>query len=141
MAQLFIITANYGLYEDYREVELFATADQAEAYAKFASLQTEFVGVFGEMLERTVANGSWDYGSPLASEPIASIASAVWHEEGFSLCLHEMPFGQLTMGKVRLKSEYIPFVADDPISFEDIIEGGNAYDAMATRYEAKYTRW
>jgi hypothetical protein len=138
MAQLFIITANYGMYEDYREVELFATADKAEADAKFASLQTEFVGVFGEMLERTIANGSWDYGPLLASEAIVTVANAVWHEEGFSLCLHEMAFGQLTVGKVRLKAEYIPFVTDDPISFEDVIEGGNAYDAMAANYEEKW---
>lgn len=138
MAHLFIITANYGQYEDYREVELFATVDLDEAYAEFATLQVKFVGVLGEMVDRMAHSGSWDYGSPLAAEPIMEIASSAWHDEGGSLCLHEMVLGQLTVGKKRLETKYIPATPSSDIydSFEEVSE--TAYDAMAAPYEAKW---
>lgn len=137
MAQLFIITANYGQFEDYREVELFATVNPVEAYAEFAALQVKFVGAFDEMIERMPHNGSLDYGSFLAAEPIVEVVDAAWHDEGFSLSLYEMILGQLTKGKNRLETKYISFTPDaDFVSSEEGSE--SAYETLAAPYEAKW---
>lgn len=135
MAQLFIITANYGQYEDYCEVELFATVDEDEAYAKFTALQLAFAAVSDEIMDGMTHNGL----SILAADPVATVVDAAWNDDGISLSLYEMVLGQLTVGKKRLENKYIAFVhSGDFVSFEESYEADSDYETMASPYEEKW---
>lgn len=142
MTQLYIISASYGEWEDHQEVDVFATADEAEALVMFESIKTDLKATFAEMIDRRAHGlnvGYYDDGYTI-SETLWRLANCGYHDDGLMLHLKTVPMSQLTYGREEVKREIVDFVTDNGYSV-DSPNAPSVFEILGEVFEQRTHGW
>lgn len=138
MAQVYIIAAEYGMWEDYTVVDLFATQDEAEAWKRLESIGDQFAGVYSQMVENYAYNGH--FGDIEGEKAIVDTARMCWWDEGLTLTLRTMQLDSVNHGFEYMERRDIPFMPQDFVSLNDVEPHhyDSKYEQMAFPYEQEF---
>lgn len=135
MARIYIIAAEYGQWDCYRQDDLFATMDEEQARRKLVELADQFAGVFSQMVENYAHMG--DFGDLSGDENVIAVAKWSYHDDGLTLAVRSMEVGCTTRGFEYMERREIPFMPKDSVSLNDIepYNYDSKYERMAFPYE------
>ena len=144
MQNIYVITANYGEWDDYTEVEMYVATDEVAARNRMQTLADEFSAAYAHMVEG-LCHGIGVYDSITTfqgDEHVADVARCTYWNEGVSLVLSVMPVGKTFRRAERLDGVDLSFYPEgwdeDRIDREGELLVATKYELMAEPHEQRF---
>jgi hypothetical protein len=142
---MFIISIEYGEWEDFRSKDVFLCADESEARAMMVTIVERASAICAEAQDRFIYNGEQPFQAWYNStDPFEQIMASC-HGDSVTLVLSRIPLGQITNGRERLVNEHAEVFSFD-MDLDDVVETvyndpEMKYESMAFTYERSMYGW
>ena len=143
MEKIYIISAEYGDYDDHCKVEIYVATDAASAETHMGHAVVDFKAAYARMVD-AMAHGFDAREADMVgvNEHIAEIANSTYWSEGVSLVLTSMPVGKMFRRAEYIESVHLSLYPEgwdqDRLSREGDQFIATKYELMAEPHEQKY---
>lgn len=144
MQNIYVISAEYGQWDDFTSVEMYVATDYVAAHNRLQSLAVEFAAAYAHMVEG-LCHGISAYDSITTfqgDENVAGVARNTTWDGGVSLVLRSMPVGQTFRNSERLAQKGVDYLpegwTEDRIAREGEELVATKYELMAEPHEQRF---
>lgn len=144
MSEIYIISAEYGQWEDHNSVEMYVATDYVAAHNRLQSLAIEFASAFSHMVEG-MCHGiphNESINTFQGDDNVGAVAYCSTWDGGVSLVLSSMPVGKTFRHSDRMIEKGVNFLPEGWTEERIAREGeelvATKYELLAEPHEKKY---